>query len=153
MDCTQPKGIRRKNLQCPFTWSTPVLTDEDLLHENDTIPLSADTWSLVMSKLLLAYQCLMRDDIKRSKSLLVECYMPLLEVNGLIHCDSDLIQEYRAALKHVVDSTWAFVCCKNTPVKDLEPFLQGITPFNSMTDFQKSAVWGIRGRLTYNKGK
>lgn len=152
----QAKGIRKKRLQCPFTWGIPGLSDEDLTRERDILPLAPDTWTLIVNKIYLAYQYAMRDDITRAKCLITDSYLPLVVLDTkcqLVPLDSELIEKYKIGLKHIIDSTWAFILCKLEAVKDIEPFLQTISPFSSMSDIQKSAVWGIRSRLSQHEGK
>lgn len=145
----QPKAFKRRWLQCPFTWKIPKeLFRRELSREKETLSLAPNVWTVVLSKLFLAYQYAMWDDEETSKRLLVECYLPLvaLEVKGLEGDDIVLVKEFQIALKHVIDSCWAFVCCSKKG-SGVEPFLQSITPFSTMSNSQKSAVWAIRSKL------
>ncbi|KAK3929039.1 TPR repeat-containing protein MJ1345 [Frankliniella fusca] len=150
----QPKAFKVRRLQCPFTWKIPKeRSRHELTREKDTLVLAPNPWTVVLSKLFLAYQYAMWDDIEESKRQLVECYLPLvaLEVKGLVRDDIDLVNDYKIGLKHVIDSSWAFVSC-NKKGLDIEPFLDSITPHSTMSDTQKAAVWAIRSKLIRHEG-
>ncbi|KAK3917444.1 3-hydroxy-3-methylglutaryl-coenzyme A reductase 1 [Frankliniella fusca] len=142
-----------KGLSCTFTWYTRIRVPED--HELDELvdrlSVSSSTWHRIIELCHIAVSYHVKGDFKKSKSFLAESFIPLLEVHG-IQTNCAFTMKHREALKHVLDSTSAFIqlssCDDHEARRNLYNYAKTVTSFDSMDKCQRAGVHAIRSRLS-----
>ncbi|XP_026287874.1 uncharacterized protein LOC113213123 [Frankliniella occidentalis] len=146
-------SIIMRGLSCAFTWNTKirVFNDTDLDELVDRLPLAVSTWHRIIDLCHIAVSHHVKGNFNRSKVFSTESYIPLLEIPG-IQSNCTLINQHRQALKHVLDSTSAFIqlssCDDYMARRNLYDYAKTIPSFDSMDKKQRAAVHAIRSQLT-----
>ena len=94
IDLMKQRALMQR-LECPFTWETPCLDQHKAELEEDRLPLAVRTWDRIIKKCHLAYSAHKRGSVKKSRELMADCFIPLLEVPGFESgCDLTTIYRY-----------------------------------------------------------
>lgn len=157
-------------MQCPFTWKSDPMDPRYFEHCIDKLYIVGQGWSAVCDRLslypshfrqkkafcILAYGLLSDGREEEGRAMLVSVYAMLLPLRGETS-DKDIrrsvVDDYRQALRHVLDACWfgmqATMCPCPPPLeaKYLAAFARSITPFEQLHEHQQAAVMSLRAML------
>lgn len=142
-----------RGLECPFTWHAAPLMVHMCSYFRDKLFNAGTPFTAILERLNVIYGFICGDRHKDARALLVECYLQLLPGP---HFDPGcaLIQDYRPALRHVLDSMWAGLCmasrkqaCGSSDDSALKAFIKTITPLARLDKRQQACLLVIRARF------
>ncbi|XP_034244628.1 uncharacterized protein LOC117647165 isoform X2 [Thrips palmi] len=144
---------RLRNMQCPLVWTTAASFDgvlEDKLR--DLVTLAPSAWDAVVRDLVRVSRMMHTstgslDDIKATLS---RCFELVHRPRRTSPSDEPcaIVDEYRTALLHALDTTFLMVACVFDR-KNLEevPATEHVPKYESMDVKTKSAIWAIRAQV------
>lgn len=148
-----------EGLQCPYTWPAPPMDADKIDYNRDSMGLSGTGWTLVMDKLDVAYGMLHAGRQPEGRALLVDLYALLLPFR-CFSSGSDVVSDYKQALRHMLDGTWIGMefsqldrneddACEDVREASLMmAFLQSVTPYDRLPPRQQAAVLATQAVIT-----